>query len=214
MGRTLVARYRDAETARSVVATLLEAGFSGDDISLLVSDARLNEGESGRSNISVGECSAVGALVGALVGIGSTVMPEIEPILGATPLAIFGTAIVGAVVGALTGGITAGLIDIEPDEAENSTEAAWLRANGTIVSLTTSEQWLEWAERIMMRYKPLKIEGREARGYGGARATFNLDKSSESGTFAALVGGSSTRMRQLDSVPSLQRRVKSYEYRN
>ncbi len=211
MARTLVARYRDAETARSVVASLLEAGFSGDDISLLVSETHRGS-EAGNPPITMAECATVGAFVGALVGIGTTVMPEIEPVLGATPLALLGTLVIGAVVGALTGGISAHLLDVEPEKPH--TTAPWLRANGTIVSLTTNEQWLEWAEKIMLRHQPLSIEGREAGWYGSAHARFNSDAAHDSGTFAALAGGSSSRMRQVRSSLSLPQRVKSYEYRN
>ncbi len=65
---------------------------------------------------------------------------------------------IGAAAGAVTGGITAALLDFGIGEEEAHFFAEGIRRGGTLVSLTTRMQWLEWAENIMKRYQPLSLE--------------------------------------------------------
>lgn len=210
MGRILVALYKDTQTARSVVDALLEAGFSADDINLLVNGSG-STGDTGEVGIT--ECAGLGALVGALVGIGSSLVPGIGPALGMGIVGVAVTAGIGAAVGALTGGITAGLIDLSPTNSGLQLYGELFSGSGTIVCLKTQEDWLEWAERIMLRYQPLKLEGRAAQGYSSPWLTLAAEKY-ESGKLPTLADISSTRLRQLDSTIKLSKGVQVYEYRN
>lgn len=211
MGRILVALYKDTQTARAVVDALLEAGFSADDINLLVSESDSADSNSGE--ISISECAGIGALVGALVGIGSSLVPGISPALGIGAMGIAVTAGIGAAVGALTGGITAGLIDVAPADAEAQPYADPFSNAGTIVCLKTQEAWLEWAERIMLRYQPLKIEGHAAQGYSSSWLTLAADKH-DSGKMPVLSDISATKLRQIESSIKLRKGVQIYEYPN
>ncbi|MEP7290545.1 MAG: hypothetical protein ABI835_02125 [Chloroflexota bacterium] len=214
MGRTLVALYQDSPTAHSVVNALLEAGFSTDDIRIMVNDAdQPVYTASTAQEITTSECASLGAVVGALVGIGSVLVPGIGPMLGIGTLSILVTAGIGAAAGALTGGIAAELIDVETDKTDLRPYSSGLQWKGTIVSLTTNEQWLEWAERIMMRYEPLKIEGREATWYGSARVAFSPD-ASESRRMQTLGAGSSTHLRQIGSSTSIRQHARIYNSPN
>jgi hypothetical protein len=161
MVKTLAALYKDAHAAQQVVEALLDSGFSGDDISLLVKNAQGSH--DGNGEMSAGDGAGLGALVGALVGIGSALVPGMGPLIGNGPLAVVVTAGIGAAAGALTGGISAGLIDLGSDDDAAHDYEDGLR--GTAVSVTTQEEWLEWAYNIMNRYHPLKIEEREAKWY-------------------------------------------------
>jgi hypothetical protein len=163
MVKTLVALYKDPLTAQRVVEALLETGFSGDDISLLVKDAKA--GLSASDEISPGDGAGLGALVGALVGIGSVFIPGIGTLFGDGALAVALTAGIGAATGALTGGISASLLELGLNEEESSYYESGLYGGGTIVSVTSNEEWLEWAAKIMQRHHPLKIEEREAKWY-------------------------------------------------
>jgi hypothetical protein len=203
MGRILVALYQDTATAHHVVASLLEAGFSIDDVSLLVKDESAFYGKSGVHN---GEFALLGALVGMAVSIGTAFVPGIGPIMGQDALGILATAGVGAAAGALTGGISAELIDVDEDDPIPF-------QSGTIVSLTTNDQWLEWGERIMGRYHPLKIEEREANWYGSSLGKFDLEHAS-SRAMKIIQDRSSATMQQIKSGTTLQKRARSYKYPN
>jgi len=210
MGRILVALYNDTKTARAVVDALLEAGFSADDINLLVSDS----GSAGNSDeISIGECAGLGAIVGALVGIGSSLVPGIGPALGMGAVGVAVTAGIGAAFGALTGGITAGLIDVTPDASEAQPYGEPFSIAGTIVCLNTQEHWLEWGERIMLRYQPLKLEGRATHGYSSPWLTRPAE-APDSGKLSILSDISAAKIRQIDSSIKLRKGVRIYEYPN
>jgi len=163
MVKTLVALYGDPITGQRVVEALLETGFSGDDISLLVKDTKAATNPS--AELSAGEGVGLGALVGALVGIGSVFVPGIGPLMGTGALAVAVTAGIGAAAGALTGGISAGLLALDLNEEEARYYENGLHSGGTVVSVTSNEAWLEWAQKIMARYQPLKLEEREAKWY-------------------------------------------------
>ncbi|MBI1258680.1 MAG: hypothetical protein GC204_14525 [Chloroflexi bacterium] len=162
--KTLVALYNDPHTAQQVLEALLEAGFSGDDISLIVKDAK---GAEESEAFTATDGAGLGALVGALVGIGSALVPGIGPLIGSGPVAVAVTAGIGAAAGALTGGLSANLLPLDLSDAAGTLYSSGLRGGGTIVSVTSNEEWLEWAQRIMARYQPVKIEERDARWYTG-----------------------------------------------
>ena len=65
-------------------------------------------------------------------------------------------------MGALIGSSIAGLLDLHLNKENLAHDRNGLCEDGTIVSITTYPQWVEWAERIMTRYQPLKLEQREA----------------------------------------------------
>jgi hypothetical protein len=204
----LVALYQDTATAHEVVASLLEAGFSTEDVSLLVKDDSALNPSSGVSN---SDFALLGALVGAAVGIGTALVPSIGPVIGQSALGFLLTAGIGAAAGALTGGIGAELIDIEDNNPSNYASA--LREGKAVVSLTTNDQWLEWAERIMRRYEPLKIEEREGSWYGSSVAKFDLEHAS-SRAMQAIRDHSSATMKQIKSSTVIRPHARSYEYRN
>jgi hypothetical protein len=171
MAKTIVAMYRDPAAAQRVIDGLIEAGFSADNISLLVKDARGVLTSSQKEDVSSGEGAGFGALVGALVGIGTALVPGIGPVVGAGPFAIMLTISVGVVAGAVTGGVAAGLLDLDVDASQANQFANGMHWSGTIVSLTTKDEWLEWAQRIMRRHDPVKIEERAPKWYESDRST-------------------------------------------
>ena len=157
MAKTIAALYEKMATAQQVVAALIDAGFSSDDISLLTreSGSHLN---SLYREVRTSEGAGFGAVIGVLVGVGAFLLPGIGPLIGAGPLALALSVGVGATAGAVTGGITAVLLDFGIGAEEANFFAEGLRQGGTLVSLTTRVQWLEWAENIMKRYQPLSLE--------------------------------------------------------
>jgi hypothetical protein len=137
-------------------------------------------------------------------------MPGIGLALGISSLGVAVTAGIGAAAGALVGGITAGLLVVAP---EAPSCADLFSGKGTIVCLKTQDEWLEWAEKIMLRYQPLKLEGRAAHGYSSPWLNLTAEKY-ESGKLPTLANISSTGLRQIDSSIKLRKGVHIYNYPN
>jgi hypothetical protein len=165
MVRTLVAYYKDVATAQHVIDALLDAGFSGDDISLLVNNSRSTDDFSSTRDISTGQGAGFGALVGVLVGIGASLMPGIGPGFGSGVVAALLTVGISAAAGALTGGITAGVLDLSETEAASGSGEHDLYHFGPVVTVSTNDQWAEWAEKILVRYQPQRLEQRQVKWY-------------------------------------------------
>ncbi len=158
MAKTIAALYEKMATAQQVVAALIDAGFSSDDINLLTRGGGSRLSDSLYREVRTSESAGFGAVIGVLVGVGAFLLPGIGPLIGAGPLALALSAGVGAAAGAVTGGVTAVLLDFGIDAEDANFFAEGLRQGGTLVSLTTRVQWLEWAENIMKRYQPLSLE--------------------------------------------------------
>jgi hypothetical protein len=214
MAKTIVAMYEDPAVAQQVIDGLIEAGFSANDISLLVKDARGVLTSAGKEDVSSGEGAGFGALVGALVGIGTALVPGIGPVVGAGALGVALTVGIGAAAGALTGGVTAGLLDLDVDASEANDFASGMRWGGTIVSLTTKDEWIEWAQRIMERHHPVKIEERSTKWYegewhaAGTPVAWNADSNPHL--------KSTLTVERPQSTPEIKRvqRVRVYKYDN
>ena len=197
--------------AQRVLDALLETGFSGDDISLIVKDTKSAVEVNA---VSTEDGAGLGALVGALVGIGSALVPGIGPLIGSGPLAVVVTAGISAAVGALTGGLSVNLLDLDPSEAEIAPYDRRLHDGGTVVSVTSNEDWLEWAQRIMERYHPIKIEEREARWVTGDWRSPQHKEIPLLATETDLAELTSNRsMKRLPGSPSIKRvtRVQIYD---
>jgi hypothetical protein len=137
-------------------------------------------------------------------------VPGIGPLIGGGAVGVAMTVGIGAAAGALTGGLSVGLLDLESEDAPD--EGGDLRA-GTVVSVTSNEEWLEWAQKIMARYDPLKIEEREAKwytgGWTGSPVTVDDGRSVIDGTAAEHI---SSTFERPSSSPTIQqvKRVRIY----
>lgn len=214
MAKTIVAMYQNPAVAQKVVDGLIEAGFAADDISLLVKDSRGVLTSAGKEDVTSGEGAGFGALIGTLVGIGAALVPGIGPVIGAGPLAVALTAGIGAAAGAVTGGVTAALLDLDVDAAQANDFAIGMQWGGTIVRLTTSNEWIEWAQRIMERHHPEKIEERSAKwhetssGHSATAVEWNADSNPHLQTTLKLDRPAST-----PEIKHVQR-VRVYKYHN
>ena len=212
MVKTLVALYKDTAVAQQVVEALLEAGFSGDDLSLLVKDRRANNRAALDQAGGAGSGAGFGALVGALVGIGAALVPGIGPLIDdGGALAVAFTAGIGAAAGALTGGITGRVLDLSLSEEEAERPAEGLPWGGAVVSVTTKDQWLEWAQKIMARHEALSIDERVAKWYESDWSAF-----SSSHKILTQLPGEMVRERsaELGSGTLLGRQARVYKYNN
>jgi len=170
MTKTVAALYDRFDTAQRVVENLTEAGFDRHDISMVANDAsgEYSNRMSGdrdiviNEDVSAGEGAGFGAVVGTLIGLGAALIPGIGPVIGAGPLAVALTAGIGAAAGAIMGGITAALIDMGVDEDDAGIYAEGVRRGGTLITITTNDEWAERAEQIMNRYNPVDLDTRSS----------------------------------------------------
>lgn len=98
--------------AETIIRDLQDAGFSRNDISVLMADKRGSSDFAHEHNTKapegavtgVGTGAVLGGAVGWLAGIGSMAIPGLGPFIAAGPImAALGGAAVGGAVGGLTG---------------------------------------------------------------------------------------------------------------
>jgi hypothetical protein len=151
--QVVVCAFYDAESARDAMNDLREAGFSGEDISLLSPDAteqsktRDDKGERAREGALGGLVvgGLFGGLAGWLMGLGALAVPGIGPFIGAGVLA---ATLGGAAVGAGVGAIAGALIRMGLPEHEARYYEGEARKGRTLVAVSGDRNKDE-ADRIM-----------------------------------------------------------------
>ena len=166
-----VGLFDDAEQAREAIMALKDAGFSRDDISVLMPD-REKAGELARETGTnkVGEGAAtglvaggvLGGLAGWLAGVGAIAIPGVGPFLAAGAL---GTALAGAAAGGGVGAIAGALVGIGlPDEEAKYYENE-VRAGRTLVVVRDKSRVVE-AERILREHGAYDVHNPKRDGRG------------------------------------------------
>ena len=135
---------RDVPQAARVVGELKNAGFSNNDISVLMPDKGTTRDFAHEHSTKVPEGAAVGGTAGGmlggalgwLVGIGSLAIPGAGPFIAAGPLmAMLG----GAAVGAGVGGLTGALIGLGIPEYEAKRYDGKVKGGNVLVSVHTDD---------------------------------------------------------------------------
>ncbi len=139
--------YQNAKQAERTVDDLLAAGFSNDDISVLLPD---NEGtkdfahdkstkapEGTTAGVTTG--GIIGGTLGLLAGIGVLAIPGVGPFIAAGP--IMG-ALAGLGVGGAVGGLIGALVGMGIPEYEAKRYEGHIKAGGILLSVhcDTSEK--------------------------------------------------------------------------
>ena len=162
--RTIAGLFRDREDAERAVHELKDAGFSGDQIGVVMRD-RTAQGELAEQTGTHAAAGAVsglvgggllGGLVGFLLAIGAIAIPGIGPVVAGGALAaalgvVGGTAAAGAGIGAAAGGLLGALIGMGIPETEARELEAGVRAGSTLVTVETRGRGDE-ALRILERH--------------------------------------------------------------
>lgn len=180
MSETVLAVYDTLETAHNAVRDLTNSGFDRADIGVAARDYNSADWSDADGDVTAGEGSGFGALVGGLTGVvmGLTAItiPGIGAIIAAGPLAAaLGAATggaIGAVAGAATGGLVASLVDLGVPDEDAESYAEHIRRGGALVSVTArDESSVTRATDILNRYNPVDIEHRttqwKAKGWSG-----------------------------------------------
>jgi len=123
MSKSVICTAATTEDARVIVEELREAGFSNDDISVLLADKSGTKDFAHEQNTKAPEGAATGAGTGAalggalgwMAGIGALAIPGLGPLIAAGPIM---AALAGAAVGGTVGGLTGALIGLGIPEVE------------------------------------------------------------------------------------------------
>jgi hypothetical protein len=181
-GDHVIGVFDDGLSARDAIHALKEAGFRGQDISILMPDADASREFATETGVATRDGAATGALAGGLlgglagwlIGIGALALPGVGPLLAAGAL---GAALSGAAVGASVGAIAGALVGIGVPEDE----AAWyeqeVRGGRALVSVLARDR-RDQARQILRRFGAYDVESRRLAGGqeptgGGARPLEN-----------------------------------------
>ncbi len=106
--------------------------------------------------------TAVGGLVGLLVGLGSITLPGIGPVATAGTLTtVLGSTALGAGVGAAAGGLIGALVGLGIPEEEAHVYAEGLKRGGTLVTVQTiDENQANRAVDILRNHNAVDIDKR------------------------------------------------------
>ena len=133
--------YAQAET---IVESLKAAGFSNNDISVLLPDKEGTRDFAHEKNTKAPEGAATGAgtggvvggVLGWLVGIGSLAIPGVGPLVAAGPIM---AALSGAAVGSAVGGLTGTLVGLGIPEFEAKQYEGKLKQGNILISVHSED---------------------------------------------------------------------------
>ena len=139
--------YRTSADAERAVDTLVSAGYSNADISVLMPDSQSSKEFAHEKNTKVPEGTttgvvsggAVGGTLGLLAGIGALAIPGVGPFIAAGP--IMG-ALAGLGVGGAVGGLVGALVGMGIPEYEAKRYEGRVKDGGVLLSVhcDTSEE--------------------------------------------------------------------------
>src|SRR6478736_4847748 len=126
--------------ATSIVDQLKTAGFSGDDISVLLPDKSGTRDFAHEQHTKAPEGAATGAgtggvlggALGWLIGIGSLAIPGVGPFIAAGPIM---AALAGAGVGAAVGGLSGALVGLGIPEYEAKQYEGKIKQGNILISV-------------------------------------------------------------------------------
>src|SRR5262245_4100634 len=145
MDRAVLCIVRDEPTALRIVDGLQSAGFSGEDISMLLPDrgGRRDLAHERRTKTPEGAATGsatggvLGGVAGWLVGIGALAIPGLGPFVAAGPIM---AALSGAAAGAAAGGLAGALIGMGIPEYVAKQYEGKLREGNLLISVHTADR--------------------------------------------------------------------------
>ena len=139
--------YRSAEQAERAVDALVQAGFSNNDISVLLPDTNSSKDFAHEKHTKAPEGTttgaaaggAIGGTLGLLAGIGALAIPGLGPFIAAGP--IMG-ALAGVGAGGAVGGLVGALVGMGIPEFEAKRYEGRVKEGGVLLSVhcNTAEQ--------------------------------------------------------------------------
>jgi hypothetical protein len=139
--------YQSAEHAERAVDTLIAAGHSSGDISVLLPDTRSSRDFAHQKDTKAPEGTAagvtaggvIGGTLGVLAGVGALAIPGIGPFIAAGPIM---AGLAGLGLGGAVGGIVGALVGMGIPEYEAKRYEGHVKNGGTLLSVhcDTSDQ--------------------------------------------------------------------------
>ena len=134
----------DYFAAERIVGLLKDAGFSNNDISVLLPDKSGTRDFAHEHNTKAPEGAATGAgaggvlggTLGWLAGIGSLAIPGVGPLIAAGPIM---AALGGAAVGAAVGGLTGALVGLGIPEYEAKRYEGKIKGGNVLIAVHTDD---------------------------------------------------------------------------
>jgi hypothetical protein len=155
--------FYSPEGARDAIVALKEAGFAGEDISLLTPDADKSRPRQDGDKVEKGALTGLlaggvfGGLAGFLVGVGALAIPGAGPLIAAGALA---STLGGAAIGAGLGAIAGALVGMGVPEDEAKYYEGEVRGGRSLVAVRSGKRTDE-ADELMHRAGGYDVQHRE-----------------------------------------------------
>ena len=147
--------YKTANQAEQTVDRLIAAGFTNDDISVLLPDSNSSKEFAHEKSTKAPEGTAagvtaggtIGGTLGLLAGIGALAIPGLGPFIAAGP--IMG-ALAGLGVGGAVGGLIGALVGMGIPEYEAKRYEGRIKEGGVLLSAhCDTSEWITLAKTIL-----------------------------------------------------------------
>jgi len=167
--------YSNQATASIAVDRLTAAGFSNDDVSVLMSDHQGSKEFAAEKNTKapegtatgVGVGGAIGGTLGLLAGIGALAIPGVGPLIAAGPIM---AALAGLGVGGAVGGLVGALVGMGIPEYEAKRYEGRVKDGGILLSVHCDS-----SEEVSRSKDILKATGAEDIASSGEKAVSSHD---------------------------------------
>jgi hypothetical protein len=144
MAKAVFCIAKSEEQATNIVNQLKEAGFSNNDVSVLLPDRAGSRDFAHEHHTKAPEGAATGAIAGGvmagvlgwLVGIGSLAIPGVGPLIAAGPIL---AAMSGAAAGGAVGGLAGGLVGLGIPEYEAKQYEGKVKNGNILISVHTED---------------------------------------------------------------------------
>jgi hypothetical protein len=144
MAKAVIAIAKSEDQAVGIVEQLKAAGFSNNDVSVLLPDRAGSRDFAHEHHTKAPEGAATGAVVGGLaagalgwlVGIGSLAIPGVGPLIAAGPIM---AALSGAAAGGAVGGIAGALVGLGIPEYEAKQYEGKVKNGNILISVHTDD---------------------------------------------------------------------------
>src|SRR5579863_7886006 len=174
--------YKSRAQAESAVDRILAAGFSQNDISVLLPDSQSSKEFAHEKNTKAPEGAAagvttggvVGGTLGLLAGIGALAIPGVGPLIAAGP--IMG-ALAGLGVGGAVGGLVGALVGMGIPEYEAKRYEGRVKDGGVLLSVHC-----DTSDEITRATELLKQTGAEDVSSAGEKAVSSHGVKTQPGT--------------------------------
>jgi stress response protein YsnF/uncharacterized membrane protein len=168
MAKTVVGLFDNPTEAERVIQSLVDSGFSRDDISLVANNSDNRYGNTvdttGTDHPVANEAgkgaeggAIVGGVAGLLAGLGLVAIPGIGPVLAAGWIA---TTLAGAGVGAIAGGLIGSLVSLGIPDEHAHVYAEGVRRGGSLVVVRTDDARAEAAADILRDNGAIDVDKR------------------------------------------------------